>query len=128
MNPGFVSFGVAVASWTSSPIRFGSFGSPIERRLRRRGVLAVSSVATVLFGVTPCPAERVGASFLSALVEVVSTALFSGVVTSSLGVVAAVDVSGAVEAADAAVLVLKAELVDATALVDAGAVIAAFAS
>ena len=110
-----------MASWTSSPIRFGSFGSPIERRLRRRGVLAVSSVATVLFGVTPCPAERVGASFLSALVEVVSTALFSGVVTSNFGV-AAVDVSGAVEAADAAVLVLEAELVDA------GAVIAAFAS
>ena len=112
-------------------MRLGSFGSPIERRLRRRGVLAVSSVATVLFGVTPCPAERVVASFLSALVEVASVALYSGLTTSRLGAVdvaGAADVTGAVEAADAAVLVLEAELVDAAALVDAGAVIAAFAS
>ena len=35
VKPGFASVGVAVASWTSSAMRFGSFGSPIERRLRR---------------------------------------------------------------------------------------------
>ena len=33
-----------MASWTSSPIRFGSFGSPIERRLRR--LPEVSAVTT----------------------------------------------------------------------------------
>ena len=101
-------------------MRFGSFGSPIERRLRRLPeVWAVSSVACVLFVGTPCPAERVGASFLSALVAVASVALISGLAASRLG---AVDVAGAVEAADAAVLVLEA------ALDVAGAVIAAFAS
>ena len=119
VKPGFASFGVEVASSTSSPMRFGSFGSPTERRLRRREVLAVSSVATVLFVGTACPAERGIASFLSSLVEVASTVLFSGVTTSRLG---AVDVAGTAEAADVAVLVLEA------ALVDAGAVIAAFAS
>ena len=62
-------------------------------------------MASVLFVGTPCPAERVGVSFLSALVEVVSASLFIGVVAFRLG---AVDVSGAVEAADAAVLVLLA--------------------
>ena len=33
-----------MASWTSSPMRFGSFGSPIERRLRR--LPEVSAVTT----------------------------------------------------------------------------------
>ena len=81
--------------------------------------------------VTPCPDERVVASFLSAVVEAASGALFSGVAASRLG---AVDVAGAVEAADAAVLVLLASLVEAGAVDVAaavevsGAVIAAFAS
>ena len=124
VKPGFSTFGVEVASSTSSPIKLGSLASPRARRVRRREVLAVSSVVTVLFAVTPCPAERVGASFLSADVEA-AAALFSGVVTSRLG---AVDVAGAVDAADAAVLVLEAALVDAATVDVAGAVIAAFAS
>ena len=127
VKPGFSTFGVEVASSTSSPIKFGSLASPNARRLRfLPEVWAVSSVVTVLFAVTPCPAERVGASFLSADVEA-AAALFSGVVASNFGV-AAVDVSGAVEAADAAVLVLLASLVEAGAVDVAAAVIAAFAS
>ena len=108
--------------------------SPNARRLRfLPEVWAVSSVTTVLFAVTPCPAERVGVSFLSALVAAASTALFAGVVASNFGV-AAVDVAAAVEVADAAVLVLLASLVEAGAVDVAaavevsGAVIAAFAS
>ena len=94
--------------------------------------MAVSSVVTVLFAVTPCPAERVGASFLSADVEA-GAALFSGVVASNFGV-AAVYVAVAVDVAEAAVLVLLASLVEAGAVDVAaavevsGAVIAAFAS
>ena len=107
-------------------MRFGSFGSPIERRLRRLPeVCAVSSVASVLFVGRPCPAERVGVSFLSALVEVTSAALFAGLATSKLGVSEPVDVAGAVEAADAAVLALEAALVDATAVDVAGAAVTA---
>ena len=110
-------------------MRFGSFASPNARRLRRLPeVCAVSSVASVLFVGTPCPAERVGVSFLAALVEVAPAALFAGVATDKLGVSEAVDVSGAVEAADAAVLALEATLVDATAVDDAGAVTTGFAS
>ena len=44
VKPGFASLGVEVASCTSSPMRFGSFGSPIERRLRR--LPEVSAVTT----------------------------------------------------------------------------------
>ena len=138
VRPGFSTFGVEVASSTSSPIKLGSLASPRARRLRfLPEVWAVSSVATVLFAVTPCPAKRVGVSFLSALVAVASAALFAGVVASKLGVSEAVDVAVAVdvaEAATAAVLVLLASLVEAGAVdvaatVDvAGAVIAAFAS
>ena len=113
-------------------MRFGSFGSPIERRLRRLPeVCAVSSVASVLFAVTPCPAEKVVSSFLSAVVEAASPALFTVVVASKLGVS---EVAAAVDVAEAAVLVLLASLVEAgavdvTAAVEvSGAVIAAFAS
>ena len=137
VRPGFSTFGVEVASSTSSPIKLGSLASPRARRLRfLPEVWAVSSVATVLFAVTPCPAERVASSFLSVLVAVTSAALFVGVVASNFGV-AAVDVPGAVEVADvaeAAVLVLLASLVEAGAVDVAatvevsGAVIAAFAS
>ena len=77
---------------------------------------------------TPCPAEIVVSSFLSALVVAASEALFAGVATSKLGVAAVFDVAGAVEVADAAVLVLEAALVDAAAVDDAGAVTTGFAS
>ena len=123
MKPGFASFGVEVASWTSSPIKFGSLTSPNARRLRRLPeVCAVSSVASVLFAGRPCPAERVGVSFLSALVETASATLFVGVGTSRLG---AVYVDGAVDTADAAVLALEAALVDAAAVDVAGAALTA---
>ncbi len=68
-------------------------------------MLAVSSVATVLLAVAPCPAERNCFFFLiSVVVEAVSAALFAGVAASNFGV-AAVDVAGAVDVADAAVLI-----------------------
>ena len=80
-------------------------------------MLAVSSVATVLLVVTPCPAERVVSSFLSVVVEAASTALFSGVAASKLGVS---EVATAVDVAEAAVLVLLASLVEAAVEVTAG--------
>ncbi len=127
VKPGFSTFGVEVASSTSSPIKLGSLASPNARRLRfLPEVWAVSSVVTVLFAVTPCPAERVGASFLSGDVEAAAT-LFSGVVASNFGV-AAVDVAVAVDVAEAAVLVLLASLVEAGAVEVAAAVTAGLAS
>ena len=122
VKPGFSTFGVEVASTTSSPIKFGSFASPRARRVRLLRlppeVSAVTAGASVAVAWTP----DASSSFLSAVVEAASSALFVGVVASKLGVAAAVDVAGAVEAADAAVLVLEA------ALVDAGAVTGALAS
>ena len=87
--------------------------------------MAVSSVATVLFAVTPCPAERVGVSFLSAVVEAASAALFTGVVASNFAVS---EVAGALDVAEAAVLVLLTSLVEAGAVEVAAAVTAGFAS
>ena len=129
VKPGFSTFGVEVASSTSSPIKLGSFGSPRARRLRRLGP-EVSAV-TAGFSVAGASTPAATSSFLS--VAAASVALFAGVVTSNFGVAAvdvaaAVDVSGAVEAADVAVLVLEAALVDAAVVDVAGAVIAAFAS
>ena len=127
VKPGFSTFGVEVASSTSSPIKLGSLASPNARRLRRLG----PEVSAVTAGVSVAGASAPAAtsSFLS--VAAASVALFSGVVTSRLG---AVDVAAAVEATDAAVLVLLASLVEAGAVDVAaavevsGAVIAAFAS
>ena len=87
-------------------------------------MLAVSSVATVLFAVAPCPAERVVSSFLSVVVEAVSAALFAGVAASNFGVAAV----GVAAVAEAAVLVLLASLVEAGAVEVDAAVTAGLAS
>ena len=103
--------------------------SPNARRLRRLppDVSAVTAGVSVAGAWTP----DASSSFLSAVVEAASPALFTVVVASKLGVS---EVAAAVDVAEAAVLVLLASLVEAgavdvTAAVEvSGAVIAAFAS
>ncbi|RSI55600.1 hypothetical protein D8866_08965 [Streptococcus parasanguinis] len=126
VKPGFSTFGVEVASSTSSPIKLSSLGSPIARRVRRLppDVSAVTAGVSVAGASTPAAIS----SFLFVVVEAASAALFAGGATSKLGFSEVVDVAGADDVADAAVLVLEAALVDAAAVDVAGAVIAAFAS
>lgn len=115
VKPGFSTFGVEVASSTSSPIKLSSLGSPIARRVRRRPLVSsVEGVLVVAGASTPAAIS----SFLSAVVEAASAALFSGATTSNLGVS---EVATTVDVADAAVLVLLASLVEAAVEVTAGA-------
>ena len=116
VKPGFSTFGVEIASSTSSPIKLSSLGSPIARRERRLppDVSAVTAGVSVAGASTPAAIS----SFLFVVVEAASAALFAGVAASKLGVS---EVAAAVDVADAAVLVLLASLVEAAVEVTAGA-------
>ena len=88
--------------------------SPRARRVRRRPLVSsVEGVLVVAGASTPAAIS----SFLSAVVEAASPALFTGVVASNFGVS---EVAAAVDVADAAVLVLLASLVEAAVEVTAG--------
>ena len=79
VKPGFSTFGVEVASSTSSPIKLGSLASPRARRLRRR----TSGVATGTAGVSGAGATTAAETVSLFLVAVPSVPLLLGFVVPS---------------------------------------------
>ncbi|RSJ95063.1 hypothetical protein D8785_09005 [Streptococcus australis] len=112
VKPGFSTFGVEVASSTSSAIKFGSLGSPTARRGRRLPeVSAVTAGVSVASASTPAATS----SFLS--VAVASVALLLGFVEpSATAGVATAGFSSVVAAVVGSVVVVGVAVTGASAL------------
>ena len=82
VKPGFSTFGVEVASSTSSAIKLGSLASPRARRVRPLRLPPDVSAVTAGFSVVGASTPAATFSFLS--VEVASVALLFGFVEASV--------------------------------------------
>ena len=92
--PGFSTFGVDVASTTSSPIKLSSLGSPIARRVRR-----LPEVSAVTAGVSVAGASTPAATSFFLSVAVASVPLLLGFVEASVAAGVATATLSSVEAA-----------------------------
>ena len=103
--PGFSTFGVDVASSTSSPIKLGSFASPRARRVRRLPeVSAVTAGVSVAGASTPAATSSflsVAAASVPLLLGFVEASVAAGVATAALSSVVAAVVGSAVTGASA---------------------------
>ena len=95
VKPGFSTFGVEVASSTSSAIKFGSLGSPTARRVRGLGVFSDGTVAAFSSFAGASTPAAITSSFLSALAGAgATTGVFSSTGAVVVGAVS-VGVTGA---------------------------------
>ena len=111
VKPGFSTFGVEVASSTSSAIKLSSLGSPIARRVRLLRlppeVSAVTAGVSVAGAATPAATSSflsVAAASVALLLGFVEASVAAGVATAALSsvvaaVVGSVVVAGATPAA-----------------------------